>query len=188
MTSARGAGTVEQAAPVPEQPATVPKQEAVSERAVRVDDPAGRLEAIWIKRAHGGVMDARERATLRARKGIEGNADWGGWRQVTIIEKERWEAVTAGLGVTLDPSLRRANLMVSGIDLEASRDKTLQIGGVRIKMVNETAPCNLMDAFHQGLKAALQPNWGGGAFGYVIDDGDIAIGDEAKWVECEEFE
>ena len=151
-----------------------------------VGDAGGRLEAIWIKRAHGGLMDPKENAALQAKKGLIGNADWGGWRQVTILEKERWEAITAGLGVTLDPASRRANLMVSGIDLEGSRDKTLQIGAVRIKLVNETAPCNLMDEMQSGLKEALKPHWGGGAFGYVIDDGEIAVGEEVRWVEYEE--
>ncbi len=143
---------------------------------------AGRLEAIWIKRARGGKMDASQRATLAAKKGIVGNADWGGWRQVTIIEKEVWESVTSGLGVTLDPSTRRANLMVSGIGLANCRDKVMSIGGVCLKMVNETAPCNLMDEAHPGLEEALRPDWGGGAFGYVIDDGEIGVGDAVRWV------
>lgn len=156
-------------------------------RSTSIGHPAGRLEAIWIKRAHGGVMDARASATLQAKKGIVGNADWGGWRQVTIIEKERWEAITNVLEVQLDPATRRANLMVSGIDLRSSRDKTLAVGGVRIKLVNETRPCNLMDEALLGLKDALEPEWGGGAFGYVVDDGEIRVGDEVRWVKYEEF-
>ncbi len=147
---------------------------------------SARLDAIWIKRAHGGKMDPAQHATLAAKKGIVGNADWGGWRQVTIIDRDVWSSVTAGLGISLDPSARRANLMVSGIDLANTRDKVLSIGGVRIKIVNETAPCNLMDEAHAGLKDALRPDWGGGAFGYVIDDGDIAVGDEVRWAEEEE--
>ncbi len=146
----------------------------------------GRLEAIWIKRAHGGKMDPVELATFAAKKGIVGNADWGGWRQVTIIDQQKWESVTAALGVTLDPSTRRANLLLSGLDLANCRDKVMSIGGVRLKMLNETAPCNLMDEAHPGLKDALKPDWGGGAFGYVIDDGKIAVGDEVCWVEEEE--
>jgi len=145
----------------------------------------GRLEAIWVKRAHGGKMDPAERATLAAKKGIVGNADWGGWRQVTIIDQAKWESVTAGLGVTLDPATRRANLMVRGVELANCRDKVISIGGVRLKMVNETAPCNLMDEAHAGLKDALKPGWGGGVFGYVIDDGEITVGDEVRWVEEE---
>ena len=153
-----------------------------------VDDNAstpGRLEAIWVKRARGGKMDAAQQVTLAAKKGIVGNANWGGWRQVTIMEKEIWDSVTSSLGVTLDPSTRRANLMVSGIELLHSRDKVVSIGGVRIKMVNETAPCNLMEESCSGLKDALKPNWRGGAFGYVIDDGEITVGDDVCWVEEE---
>lgn len=51
---------------------------------------------------------------------------------------------------------------------------------------DETAPCNLMDEMHPGLKDALRPDWGGGAFGYVLDDGEIAVGDEVGWVDSEE--
>ena len=47
----------------------------------------GRLEAIWIKRAKRGVMDPVSRATLVADRGITGNANQGGRRQVTIIEQ-----------------------------------------------------------------------------------------------------
>lgn len=143
----------------------------------------GRLEAIWVKRARGGKMDATQQVTLAAKKGIVGNADWGGWRQVTIMEKEVWESVTSSLGVTLDPSTRRANLMVSGIELAHSRDKVISIGIVRVKIVNETAPCNLMDEVYPGLEDALKSEWSGGAFGYVIDDGEITVGDDVCWVE-----
>ena len=160
----------------------------ISTDSAAVDNNAltpGRLEAIWVKRARGGKMDAAQQVTLAAKKGIVGNANWGGWRQVTIMEKEIWESVTSSLGVTLDPSTRRANLMVSGIELIHSRDKVVSIGGVRIKMVNETAPCNLMEESCSGLKDALKPNWRGGAFGYVIDDGEITVGDDVCWVEEE---
>ena len=48
------------------------------------------LRQIWVKRAHRGTMDPAERATLVAGRGITGNADRGGRRQVTLIDLERW--------------------------------------------------------------------------------------------------
>ena len=90
---------------------------------------AGRVEAMWVKRAHRGPMDAVDEAQFIARRGLAGNADIGGRRQVTIIERGRWLEATAALG-DVDPVLRRANVMVSGIDLEASRGRLLQVGDV----------------------------------------------------------
>ena len=142
----------------------------------------GRLEAIWIKRAKRGPMDPKPKATLRAGWGLVDNANQGGKRQVTIIEQEVWMERTAQAGATLDPAKRRANLMVSGIALADSRKKILQIGAVRIRIYGETKPCELMDAAHQGLRAAMYENWGGGAYGEVLDDGEIAIGDPVRWV------
>ncbi len=143
---------------------------------------AGKLEAIWIKRAKRGPMDPKERATLIANRGIVDNADQGRKRQVTIIAQERWAELMAETGATLAPSVRRANLMVSGIDLAESRGKILQIGAVRIQIYNETRPCERMDEAHPGLRHAMKNNWGGGAFGIVLDDGEIGVGDSVEWV------
>lgn len=142
----------------------------------------GRLEAIWIKRARLGPMDPVARAILRAGAGLLNNANQGGKRQVTIISKETWATVMERLGVEIDPSARRANLMVSGIDLENTRGKILQIGSCRIHVWGETRPCERMDQAWQGLRAALGDHWGGGIFGEVLDDGEIALGDGVQWV------
>ena len=48
----------------------------------------GKLVAIWIKRARRVKMDAVEAAQLRAGRGLVGNANQGGRRQVTLIEDE----------------------------------------------------------------------------------------------------
>ncbi|HEX9652402.1 MAG TPA: MOSC domain-containing protein, partial [bacterium] len=131
----------------------------------------GRLEAIWIKRSHGGTMDPSQRSTLIAGKGLVGNADQGSRRQVTIIEKERWAQFMEQLGANLDPSTRRANLLISGISLVNSRGRILQIGNCRLRIFGETKPCELMDAFLPGLKAAMYNDWGGGACAEILDDG-----------------
>ena len=143
----------------------------------------GKLEAIWLKRMKRGPMDPVDQAQLIAGRGLVGNANQGGKRQVTIIEQDVWETLMAALGADLDPSARRANLMVSGLKLADSRHKVLQIGSCRIRIYGETKPCEQMDEAFPGLQDAMRDKWGGGAFGEVLDDGDIAVGDSVAWVE-----
>lgn len=147
------------------------------------DRTRGRLEAIWIKRAHGGPMDAVHAATLVANQGIEGNADRSRRRQVTIIEREVWDGLMARLGAKLDPTTRRANLMLSGVQLADTRDRTLAIGPCRIRILGEVKPCEQMEAALPGLEAAMYDGWRGGAFGEVVVGGEIAIGDAATWTD-----
>lgn len=122
-------------------------------------------------------MDAATRARVVAGKGIVGNANQGGKRQVTIVSNKHWIDVTTPLGPTPDPRLRRANLLVSDIDFRAARGKILAIGPVRVRIYGETRPCEQMEAAVPGLQHAMSVPWGGGAFGEVLDDGEIAVGD-----------
>jgi len=142
-----------------------------------------RLEAIWIKRAKNGPMDHRDRATTVAERGLVDNANQGGHRQVTLIEAEKWEQVSVELGVEVDPRARRANLLVSGIDLAGSRNRVLRIGECRIRLLGETRPCRLMEETVPGLQRALDPDWRGGAYGRVLTDGELAVGDNVVWDE-----
>jgi len=72
--------------------------------------------------------------------------------------------------------------MVSGIKLADTRGQVLQIGGCRVRIYGETRPCEVMDEALSGLRESLGDGWGGGAFGEVLDDGEIAVGDEVKWL------
>jgi MOSC domain-containing protein YiiM len=143
--------------------------------------PAGRLDAIWIKRAHRGLMDAVPAARLVAGRGIVGNADQGGRRQVTLIERELWDARVQQAGGYAPPERRRANLLVSGIALARTRGRTLRIGACRLLIAGETRPCERMNEAWPGLEKALHDAWGGGAFAQVLDDGEIRVGAALAW-------
>ena len=127
-----------------------------------VHDMPGRLEAIWVKRSRRGPMDSASHATLRAGQGIEGNADQGGRRQVTIIEQRAWDAAIEQVGVAVEPIARRANLLISGLALAGSRGRTLRIGDCELRINGEVKPCERMDEPQPGLRAALAPAWRGG--------------------------
>jgi len=145
----------------------------------------GRLEAIWIKRAHRGPMDPTEIATAIPGKGLAGNVDNSRTRQVTIIERELWERVTDVAGTDAAPARRRANLMVNGISLANSRGRLLRVGPVLLRIAGETKPCERMDEIQPGLRDIMYGNWGGGAFAEVLTGGEIRSGDAVEWADAE---
>ncbi|MGD8289519.1 MAG: MOSC domain-containing protein [Gemmatimonadota bacterium] len=149
------------------------------------DDPAGRVEAIWLKRATRGPMDPVPEATAVEASGVEGDANRGrSHRQVTIIEREVFDAIREDLA-EVDPAMRRANVMVGGLRLAESRGRVLALGAVKIRIGGETRPCERMDEQCDGLRAALSPSWHGGAHGVVLEGGVMRVGDPA-FFEAEE--
>lgn len=128
-------------------------------------------------------MDPVARAVLRAGAGLVGNADQGGRRQVTLIEQEAWNEATALVGTLVDPSARRANLLISGLRLEGSRGRILRIGTAELEINGETRPCERMDEAQPGLRSALQPSWRGGVFAAVLNDAEIAVGAPVEWLQ-----
>ena len=126
-------------------------------------------------------MDARQSAMLVEGKGVEGSVGRSSRRQVTIIEREVWDALMRETGSSAPPSTRRANLMISGISLADSRTRVLRIGTTRLEIAGETKPCERMEEAVPGLRAAMYPNWRGGAFAKVLTGGVVRVGDEVEW-------
>lgn len=137
----------------------------------------GEIVSIWIKPASRLPMKSVEQAELVAGRGIAGNADQGGWRQVTIIDEGAWRQATAELGVEVDPSARRANVMIRGLDLEGTRGRKLIVGGCIIAIGGENPPCRLMDQMQKFLK----PHWRAGVFGQIVQGGTIRVGDQVAF-------
>jgi MOSC domain-containing protein YiiM len=126
-------------------------------------------------------MDPAREAVLEAGKGLIGSANYGGRRHITIISVERWQELLALLRTDLDPSARRANLMVSGIELAESRDRVLRVGSCRLLIGGETRPCERMEEALAGLQEAMRSRWGGGAWAQVESGGPIHVGHEVEW-------
>lgn len=143
---------------------------------------SGEVVAIWLKRSKGGPMDRVLFAVAVEGRGLAGNANQGGKRQVTIIDEARWREAEEELGERVDPSARRANVLLRGIDLENMRGRSLRIGECVVRIYNETRPCEQMDEAQPGLREALKPRWRAGAYGEIVEGGVIRIGDVAEWL------
>ncbi len=142
----------------------------------------GAVLAMWVKRAKLGPMDAAARITLVAGRGVHGNADQRGRRQVTLIEEERWAEMMDELGgLPLSPAARRANILISGLPLADSRGRLLRLGEALLRVVGETRPCERMDQAFPGLRRAMSLPWRGGAFAEVLIGGDVRTGDTVAW-------
>jgi MOSC domain-containing protein YiiM len=141
----------------------------------------GRVDAIWIKRAHRGPMDSVQKATLVPDKGVAGSVDRSRRRQVSLLESEAWAACMAELGVDKDPAGRRANILLSGVRLSQTRGRVLIVGNARLTIGGELTPCERMDEVTPGLREALLPDWRGGVFAQVLTGGAIRVGDTVEW-------
>jgi MOSC domain-containing protein YiiM len=141
----------------------------------------GQLVGIAYKTEKYGSMHTISSAMVGTETGV--SPDYRGLpgkRQVTVLSKEAFDAACAELESALLWTIRRANLLISGIELENSSGKQLRIGDLILEITGETEPCYRMDEQHEGLKSALQSAWRGGVTCRVIQSGSIKIGDEVQ--------
>jgi len=106
-------------------------------------------------------------------------------RQVTVLALEDWQRALDEIGADLPPCARRANVVVSGIDLPATVGQRLRLGEVELQIHGETKPCDQMDAAEQGLREALVPSLRGGVHGSIEIGGALRVGDEVRLSESE---
>lgn len=123
-------------------------------------------------------MELLSEARVTREAGIDG--DYRGTvesRQVTILAESAWRAACAELGADLDWTTRRANLIVSDIDLRNTRGATMRVGEVVLEVADELGPCRRMEEACTGLRKALTPEWRGGVSCRVVVGGAIRTGD-----------
>ena len=134
--------------------------------------------AIWLRPGARLPVQRVERATALADQGLLGDHAVGGKRQVTILSREAWDAACAAFGRSVDPGVRRANVLVEGLDLAACIGRTLRIGDVVLEVLGETRPCELLDdGGRVGLCTSLRPERRGGVYARVVTGGELRVGD-----------
>lgn len=147
----------------------------------------GTLAGIARHQRKRGPIETIESVRVTVEQGIEGcyrgllKPGGRNRRQVTVMEAEDWAAALAEAGADLPWWQRRANLLVEGVDLPQTDGARILIGDeVVLRITVECDPCVRMDELHDGLQAALRPDWRGGACARVVAGGDIRIGDKVR--------
>jgi MOSC domain-containing protein YiiM len=137
----------------------------------------GQLLAIARATVKRGPLTPASEAVIDLREGVAGDARGARrGRQITVVFRESWEAACRDLGVELPWTTRRANLFVEGVEVPRE-GKHLIIGTAIFEVTQETQPCQVMEAAHRGLRAALTPDWRGGVCCRVVKGGTIRVGD-----------
>ena len=100
---------------------------------------AGRLDWIGLRPARKADLIIPDKVEVTEAGLVGDRHPSPGKRAVTLIQAEHLPVITALSEKTdITPELLRRNLMVSGINLSALRNQTLQIGDVILKI---TSPC-----------------------------------------------
>ncbi|MCI0505973.1 MAG: MOSC domain-containing protein [Gammaproteobacteria bacterium] len=98
-------------------------------------------------------------------------------RQVTLIQFEHLPVIASLLGKDMvAPELLRRNLVVSGINLLALKDRVFAVGDCRMQMTGLCQPCSRMEeALGPGGYNAMRGH--GGITARIVQDGAIRIND-----------
>ena len=105
-----------------------------------------------------------------------------GKRQITLIQHEHLAAVAGylGLAAPLDPGRLRRNLVVSGLNLLALKNRQIRIGDeVVLDITGECHPCSRMEEeLGAGGYNAMRGH--GGLTAHIAQGGRIRVGDAMR--------
>ena len=115
-------------------------------------------------------------------KGLQGDhyAGRSGNRSVTLIQAEHIATITSLLHKDrIDPAELRRNIVISGINLLALKDREFKIGSAVLKMTGLCHPCSRMEKnLGEGGYNAVRGH--GGINACVISPGLIKLGDNVE--------
>lgn len=145
--------------------------------AMKMNSSTGTVEGIAYRPVDGSPMQPLDECEVLAGRGLALENRQAGKREITLLSAERWGDACRELGVEVPWTLRRANLLIRGVDLASAIGRIVTLGPVRALLHGETRPCGIMDSQHAGLRAALVPELRGGVHAEVLRGGIIRKGD-----------
>lgn len=139
----------------------------------------GEVEWIGVRSKKRAPLEVLDRVTI-LEKGLEGDhyAGRSGNRGITLIQQEHIEAIASLLHrSSVSPSELRRNIVVSGINLLALKDREFKIGSATLKMTGLCHPCSRMEeVLGSGGYNAVRGH--GGINARIISPGIIRLGDK----------
>ncbi|MEM7078242.1 MAG: MOSC domain-containing protein [Pseudomonadota bacterium] len=144
----------------------------------------GRVCWIGLRPDKGAPVKRVATVDVSLEQGLVGDryAKTGGNRQVTLIQEEHLTALASMLKrPDLGPEILRRNIVVSGINLLALKDKQFRIGAVLLEYTAPCHPCSKMETIlGPGGYNAMRGH--GGICAKVISAGRISTDDPVRMV------
>lgn len=121
--------------------------------------------------------------------GLEGDHYAGRYnrqRQVTLIQAEHLEVISALLRQPVEASQLRRNLLIAGINLLALKGQTVVIGEVILRINGHCHPCSRMESvLGPGGYNAMRGH--GGVTAEVVRGGTLRVGDQVAGAQQDLF-
>jgi MOSC domain-containing protein YiiM len=138
---------------------------------------AGELVWIGLRPARNAPMQTVEQVFAEADAGLAGDRYHGnGKRQVTLIQWEHLDVLSALTKRQVTPDLLRRNLAIRGLNLLALKSRTFRIGEAVFQTTGQCHPCSRMEqVLGPGGYNAMRGH--GGLTARIIRSGLIRIGD-----------
>jgi MOSC domain-containing protein YiiM len=146
---------------------------------------AGRVEWVGVRPARNERMKVLDVVQINRGTGLEGDRFKGrseSARQVTLIQQEHLAVIAACVGLeSIDPALLRRNIVVSGINLLALKDKRFRIGDVLLEYTGACHPCSKMEReLGAGGYNAMRGH--GGITARVLEGGLLRLADRVLYL------
>ena len=139
----------------------------------------GKVQWMGIRPASLADIEVVERLEIDLDQSIVGDhfkGKAGTKRQVTLIQQEHIATLKSILGIDVSPELLRRNIVVSGINLMALKDRSFRIGSALLFGTGNCAPCSRMEKnLGPGGYNAMRGH--GGLTARVVESGVVALGD-----------
>ncbi len=151
---------------------SIPETVSLTDQRFPARGREGRVIDIATRPERRAPMVTFPEITITQDKGLAGDHKGRpGLRQVSILFVEDWQAAIAKLDPEAPWTIRRANLLLSGLVNPRNAGARLRVGTALLETTAQTYPCQRMEDSLPGLLKALALDWRGGCLCRVIKGG-----------------